>query len=54
MRVISLILFLATLLSAQDAYEEYVQTSKDFECVEPVDGWSGWIYMPWTYRWPIG
>lgn len=61
MRLITLLLisFFAHAAAAQDAYEQYVTTSKDFARVAQdeaklLEAWPGWIYMPWTYQWPIG
>jgi len=44
---------------ADDAYEHYVLTSKDFRRVRQDNDWSAaafptWTYMPWTYQWSIG
>ncbi len=44
---------------AQDAYERYVMTSRDFKRVRQDkdwlwQAWPGWTYMPWSYRWNIG
>jgi len=52
-------LLLATLGAAEDAYERYVTSSRDFQ---PVDqertrsykAWPSWTYMPWYYQWNIG
>jgi Beta-galactosidase trimerisation domain len=44
---------------APDAYETYVNTSKDFRPVRQDKAWCykafpSWTFMPWTYRWTIG
>lgn len=56
----ALLLFLLPFADAQeDAYEKYVNTSKDFTFVRQdkewlLEAWPGWIYMPWTWKWRIG
>jgi len=47
------------LLRAEDAYENYVETSQDFRAVKQDKEWAlkaypSWLYMPWTYQWGIG
>ena len=42
-----------------DPYEQYVNTSKDFQAVKQDKAWClkafpSWTYMPWTYQWTIG
>ena len=42
-----------------DAYEKYVNTSKDFQKVKQDKEWCyaaypSWTYMPWTYQWTVG
>jgi len=42
-----------------DAYERYVDSSKDFRAVKQDKDWlyaafPSWTYMPWTYQWTIG
>jgi hypothetical protein len=42
-----------------DAYEAYIQTSKDFRPVKQDKAWllkafPSWLNMPWTYQWTIG
>ena len=42
-----------------DAYENYVKTSKDFKPVKQdkdwaLKAWPSWVYMPWSYKWGIG
>ena len=49
----------ATAAAAADAYETYVNTSKDFKPVKQDkdwawEAWPQWAYMPWTYKWGIG
>ena len=44
---------------AQDAYERYVRTSRDFVAVKQdnewaIEAWPSWTYMPWTYQWTLG
>ena len=44
---------------AQDAYETYVKTSRDFQRVKQdkawaLKAWPSWTYMPWTFRWGLG
>jgi len=44
---------------AEDAYETYVKTSKDFQRVKQDKEWAWkawptWVYMPWSYQWGIG
>lgn len=45
--------------SADDPYESYVMSSKDFKRVKQDEGvcckaFPSWTYMPWTYQWSIG
>lgn len=45
--------------AAEDPYEKYIKTSRDFKRVKQdkdwcYKAWPGWIYMPWYYRWTIG
>jgi hypothetical protein len=59
---LAILLFLATPLFAQaaeDPYEHYLQTSRDFQPVaqDPkvlLKAWPTFIYMPWTAKWTIG
>ena len=44
---------------ADDPYEKYVQTSKDFKRVKQdkewaLKAWPSWVYMPWYAQWTIG
>jgi len=44
---------------AEDPYETYILTSKDFQPVKQDKDWCyesfpSWTYMPWSYRWNIG
>ncbi len=46
-------------LAADDPYERYVRTSKDFRPVARDKAWCikafpSWTIMPWTYQWTIG
>lgn len=43
----------------RDPYENYIKTSKDFQPVKQEKDWllkayPSWLYMPWTFQWPIG
>lgn len=49
----------ATDVANDDAYEKYVNTSKDFQRVKQDKEWCysafpSWTYMPWTYQWTVG
>lgn len=58
--VAAILIALAPAVSvAQDPYETYVKTSRDFTRVKQDARWlreafPGWVYMPWTYQWTIG
>ncbi len=44
---------------ADDPYESYVKTNRDFVRVKQDKEWAwkawpGWTYMPWTHQWGIG
>ncbi len=46
-------------LAADDPYENYVNTSRDFQPVKQDKDWAlkalpSWTVMPWYFQWPIG
>jgi hypothetical protein len=44
---------------AQDPYEKYVKTSKDFQPIKQdkewaLKAWPSWTFMPWYHQWTVG
>ena len=55
--IVGFVFICAGVLSAQEDYEEYIKTSKDFKPVKQTKEillsgrWDHWILMPWRFKW---
>ncbi len=61
MRLVALIVLAigALATASQDAYENYVKTSRDFKPVKQdrqflLGAFPSWAFMPWPFQWTIG